>query len=754
MTKKSILVLSTLLASATLVGATFAAYAITDNALPFGVNITPGQIEEDTSTNYATLSWGESTTKRSDISNAVSGGIYKLGVYSLVSTKNYTGVLSVTLTDETPSRPENQERFIDYLQLYLYDGATGGVEEGNLPEGDYLLRSAVGATSMVYNSAQGTPSGKEYSIYIKVDSSITPYIADMDNDIVDISINWDAKATDIDDTSKTVYFSSDWENAYIFTWSDKGCNATYPGKKMTKIGINQYGQSVYQGLLLSAYDKMIFSNGGQGSANQTPDLYVSDFDFSEGDLLFWKDDSDEKHCGHKVFASSDVTSQKVNMASNPGPILQAWGWTTEYVRSNLANIKNAGYKAVQISPLQPVSYSALDWSNENWNLVYRPNDLIITPKDSNRNPFGDAYTLAQLTHDADEQGIDIIVDVVTNHLVNNSSIPTRGSDYLANDDGNLQKIVRGNLGTELPGLPDLQTDNSAVQTAVINMLKSYIDCGVSGFRFDAAKHIETPTDWDYASEFWPNIIGAINQYGLERLGKAPYSYGEIIGIGAGRDWSGYTKYIDVTDYSGVVCGAREEFNGHNAANAVARTGNYLINNSADYAVIFSETHDNYVGNETNNSVEGDGWQNLQYAYHASRANASSVYFARPAESNRVGNDTKIIVTPCDGYKSSIVCAANKLHNDFAGGSEYLSCWGSCVINARNLGSDYGFFVADVGQGDGHWTGSQTIKVACEGGYIPHGTYRNLQDNSTINITGDEFSCPISNGGAAFVLVHD
>ena len=60
MKRKSIILLSSILAGSLLVGGAFAAYAVTDNADPFGINVTPGNIDEDT-TKYVTLSWGEST---------------------------------------------------------------------------------------------------------------------------------------------------------------------------------------------------------------------------------------------------------------------------------------------------------------------------------------------------------------------------------------------------------------------------------------------------------------------------------------------------------------------------------------------------------------------------------------------------------------------------------------------------------------------------------------------------------------------
>ena len=48
----------------------------------------------------------------------------------------------------------------------------------------------------------------------------------------------------------------------------------------------------------------------------------------------------------------------------------------------------------------------------------------------------------------------------------------------------------------MSGLPDLNTGSTKVQNYVIGFLKECIDAGADGFRFDAAKHIEVPTDTD------------------------------------------------------------------------------------------------------------------------------------------------------------------------------------------------------------------------------------------------------------------
>ena len=74
------------------------------------------------------------------------------------------------------------------------------------------------------------------------------------------------------------------------------------------------------------------------------------------------------------------------------------------------------------------------------------------------------------------------------------------------------------------------------------MLKECIDVGIDGFRFDAAKHIETPRDPDYPSDFWPNVLGPAKSYYQSKTGQELFVYGEILNsVDGGRQISYYTE---------------------------------------------------------------------------------------------------------------------------------------------------------------------------------------------------------------------
>ena len=105
------------------------------------------------------------------------------------------------------------------------------------------------------------------------------------------------------------------------------------------------------------------------------------------------------------------------------------------------------------------------------------------------------------------------------------------------------------------GLPDLKTEDSRVQTAIYDYLAELIEAGADGFRFDAAKHIETSEDLvELRSDFWENTLLKVRENYPD---CEVYAYGEILNnCGVNRPFSMYTKLFDVTD-SGSYWGIKD-----------------------------------------------------------------------------------------------------------------------------------------------------------------------------------------------------
>ncbi len=203
MKRKTIVLLSSVMASALLVGGAFAAYAVTDNAEERGIYTTPGTI---TPTQTVTLEWG-TAAGLSDVSDLVPATPKKAGEVSLVATANdaniYTGNLLVHYEDRT-TIPEAQReaKFIDYLNVYVYEGS---LEE---PDADKLVGSLIAqeANSTLSKNieATGTAAGKLYSIFIELDTAAQTVVEKIQNDRVYVGFDWNKANGDYNPVDPTI----------------------------------------------------------------------------------------------------------------------------------------------------------------------------------------------------------------------------------------------------------------------------------------------------------------------------------------------------------------------------------------------------------------------------------------------------------------------------------------------------------------------------------------------------------------------
>ena len=181
--------------------------------------------------------------------------------------------------------------------------------------------------------------------------------------------------------------------------------------------------------------------------------------------------------------------------------------------------------------------------------------------------------------------------------------------------------------------------NSKIQNYEIAFLKECIDAGADGFRFDGAKHIEVPNDYENASSnFWSNVLGATTSYAKSSRGFTPYYYGEILdSTGGGQSIvNQYTNYMSVTCNT-VSDNIRSQVNSGNASGAKRKDFCYNDGSqpAASKAVLWNESHDTYA----NGSSRGQSDTTLKktWALVGSRAQACGMYLARPSSySNQIG----------------------------------------------------------------------------------------------------------------------
>lgn len=406
-----------------------------------------------------------------------------------------------------------------------------------------------------------------------------------------------------------------------------------------------------------------------------------------------------------------------------GVMLHAFNWSYNTIKENLPAIAAAGYTTVQTSPVQqPKDYSTSGDVTGQWWKLYQPISFHI----AEQSWLGTKDDLKSLCDEADKYGIKIICDIVSNHIANaDETRPDSVSNQVKKyepefykkrrtytrtykgdaNDSSVQAVVQGHVSK----CPDLVTNDTAVQTYIINLLKECIDCGVDGFRFDAAKHIETEDDGEYASDYWKNITTSASSYYTQKTGDDLYIYGEILNnCGADRSYSSYTKYINVTDNR---TGDAVLYNVTKGKASTATNAKYKSGVAASNAVLWAESHDTYEGNSgssgfSNTADVSDENVVKSWAIVASRKDSTALFFARPGTALMGGVSTDTT------YKSTAVSEINKFHNLFVGQSEKLGSSGDIAYVARGTsgivlsnckGTNASVSISGTGLADGKYT---------------------------------------------------
>ena len=222
-------------------------------------------------------------------------------------------------------------------------------------------------------------------------------------------------------------------------------------------------------------------------------------------------------------------------------ILSLFDCDLDTIINMLPEIKWQGFDAIQISPLQ----NTKDDSSNEWWMLYQPLNFNIG------NRIGSASSLKRLCDEARKNGLIIVADAVINHLAsidNNGSLtphPMCDSEILhGHDCFKIRKNVdnwddRYQVTNYCMSLPGLNPNNELVQYKIIKMLNEYIDCGVQGFRFDAAKSIALPEE---GCKFFANVTFSLNKWLDIIYGEVLFSDKELI-----KKYSKYMKVLTNSD---------------------------------------------------------------------------------------------------------------------------------------------------------------------------------------------------------------
>ena len=423
-----------------------------------------------------------------------------------------------------------------------------------------------------------------------------------------------------------------------------------------------------------------------------------------------------------------------------GVFLQAFNWKYNQVLENLPTLADQGFKGVQLSPVQKAKSNGSQWA-----FLYQPVSFSV----AETSPLGTKEELSNLCTEAEKYGIDIIVDVVANHMATTgkrdetTKLPIVDPEveqyepYIYNNQTEcfhqLTTAVGSGGETQVYPygvLPDLNTGNEYVQSRVRSFLYECIDLGVDGFRFDAAKHIETPDDPNYPSDFWPNTLVKAKEYYKEKTGHDLYAYGEILGgLGTGRsDMSIYTKYMKITDdgYIGQV-------NGGISSNAeLVASSDFTKKAPANQLVTWVYSHDSY---EKTNATAESQYRRLsrQWAVIASRKDSNAMFLAAPDDDKTVG-----VIGSYD-FELPIFGAINRFHNRFAKAEENIFAIEkeNVFINERYTADSFGAIAVNVKPSSG-LNKSLTFDKLEDGEYFDQVTNRliTIKDKKA-SITFDE-----------------
>lgn len=453
-----------------------------------------------------------------------------------------------------------------------------------------------------------------------------------------------------------------------------------------------------------------------------------------------------------ALAADNVKGYNLPANVNDGNILHAFNWKLREVTQYAAEIAAAGYTAVQVSPIQVAKDTTNDGAYANdWWCFYQPRDLSIG------NELGDADDLKEMCDTLDDYGIKVICDVVANHVQNCTTKaeaalinPTLKS-YLRNTSGTTVKPYVdntrvGQTTTDLNSqLPDLDTGNKDYQNYLINYLNELADCGVDGFRFDAAKHIETPDDGAAASDFWPTITGAI-------LKKNPnaYIYGEVLGLNGLLPITSYTKYINVTDYAygSTVRAALKSKSAVKLANYGYTDGK--VTAAAEDNVLWVESHDTFTTNPADSGSSNSltiPQQIVGWAVIGARKDAPALYLVRTNCADLDIGDKLISIKydeligapgAADTWKSDAVVAVNQFKNEFVGQSETTYNKGNLFFVQRGT---TGMVIANLN------CTSTSVSQSCS---MANGTYYDQITGNKFTVSNGTISGNVGSSGVAVV----
>lgn len=434
-----------------------------------------------------------------------------------------------------------------------------------------------------------------------------------------------------------------------------------------------------------------------------------------------------------ILAALALASFGVTNATNiPADIQQAnifhaFNWNFPQIIAELPNIAEAGYGAIQVSPVQGNCAAGAEWY-----YAYLPYDFIYK-----NNGNGNRNTLKKLCDAAEEYGIKIIVDVVTNHVNPREGYydawwkeGNRLRDYGSINYNNRMSIIHNNLGN----YKDVNSELPEVQERAKAFIEDLKSLGVKGIRWDAAKHIGLPSEH---CDFWAKMAE------VEGL----WHYGEILdnpGGNSDNKWKVMNEYVDymsVTD-NGYAATLRSQFK----AGRMALQTNNLTSSSkagipADRVVYWNESHDEFANENGATKFMSQDVLDRTYLFLACREKETALYFSRPSKTGyseiKMGQKGST-----NGIENPAIKAVNHYRLNTIGVPEAMATvYGDngYFVNARKNRAAF-ILLPKAAEKD--------VTVKNPEGYLPAGTYTDNLSGNTFTVTDTEITGHVGELGVA------
>ena len=272
--------------------------------------------------------------------------------------------------------------------------------------------------------------------------------------------------------------------------------------------------------------------------------------------------------------------------------IQMFMWNWRSLKSECTNVLGPeGIDWMQISPPQ----ESID--GQSWWTHYQPVSYKIDSSLGTRQEFID------MVRACNTAGVQVIVDAVINHMANSegtgvagstftkynypsiyapenfhSGLATNDPNYCAGSISNYDELFN-TTHCELGNLPDLATEQPAVQEKIVGYLNDLISIGVAGFRIDAAKHFGVD-----------DLTAVRDQLNLVN-GQKPYFASETIGSNAvnepftslGGVWAwGWVDDMQAMFHYGLLASGKDVSTRYNGYNASSKTITMVSNHDTEH----------------------------------------------------------------------------------------------------------------------------------------------------------------------------